>query len=648
MDTNSIIMSLVSNTTKENPMSAENIAACAGHTTADEVRALMGELMKQSDTITECKDGYYCKSEQDSILEIAEKNVLDKRISDYIIQNFDDVIEAQLFIASMSDIAKRQKKKTEFQNLTKGILRIIAADSKEIIHRQKLENAQRIAAEQYKNAPDFIKTRTTKNGEVKPYVDCPLLAQHIRENYKFKLVRNPFSDNTDIYFYSNRKGIYKRLSDDVLQSIIKLPIEKYDKTLVKSNDLREVMILLKTDRQSCTYEDFNSNEDIIVFNNGVLNIKTGELTPHSPEHLSTISIPCDYKQNGDKMPTLFEAWETAKINAPVFTQYLIDLSGGDKGVIKLILEFMGVAISNVFGHRYKSSLFLVGKGDTGKSQLFLLIQKLLGEDNCAKSSLEQLESRFGKVSMFGKRFVDDPDISFATIKELATFKQATGGDRQQVEQKGKDPFDFVFKGLLAFGCNRLPQFCGDRGEWVYNRIIPVECKNVIPKNRQNKHIVDDMYKEREEIVSLLVPFLMQTVNNNYSFDIPDCCITLKNQYKEDNDPIRQFFAECCKFRDGKYKVIKDKDYSRRDIYATYKYWYKENISTYYNSVSEKKFKDGIVDLLSECDIAEKDAVFDTRDGRYYIITLNDNGIMYFNELMHQKQIYKNSNKQYFI
>ena len=157
-----------------------------------------------------------------------------------------------------------------------------------------------------------------------------------------------------------------------------------------------------------------------------------------------------------------------------------------------------------------------------------------------------------------------------------------------------------------------------------------------------------MYKEREEIIRLLIPFLMQTVNNNYTFDIPDSCLALKEQYKEDNDPVRQFFAECCQFRSGKFKVIKDDDYTRREIYSTYKYWYKENVKEYSACVSERKFRDSIVDILAEGGIDEDDAVFNTKNGRYYAITLSDEGRMYYNELISQKTTYRNSNRQGFI
>ncbi|MDD6490157.1 MAG: primase-like DNA-binding domain-containing protein, partial [Clostridia bacterium] len=118
------------------------------------------------------------------------------------------------------------------------------------------------------------------------------------------------------------------------------------------------------------------------------------------------------------------------------------------------------------------------------------------------------------------------------------------------------------------------------------------------------------------------------------------CLALKEQYKEDNDPVRQFFAECCQFRQGKFKVIKDNDYTRREIYSTYKYWYKENVSSYYNSVSEKKFKDDILEILAEGEIEKDDAIFKYNGGRYYAITLNDDGKKYYNEFMFEKARYR--------
>jgi len=90
-----------------------------------------------------------------------------------------------------------------------------------------------------------------------------------------------------------------------------------------------------------------------------------ELMPHAPTVLSTIQIPC--KWTGKDIPT------------PVFDRYMETLTNGDAGVKRLLLEFIGACISNIKGWRMKKALFLVGDGDTGKSQLKSLVERLLGQ-----------------------------------------------------------------------------------------------------------------------------------------------------------------------------------------------------------------------------------------------------------------------------
>lgn len=125
---------------------------------------------------------------------------------------------------------------------------------------------------------------------------------------------------------------------------------------------------------------------------------------------------------------------------------------------------------------------MFGSGDTGKSQLKALTEKLLGADNCSSIDLKELEGRFGKSQMYGKRLVGSGDMSFANVNELKIFKCATGGDNIYIEFKGKDGFSFKYRGQLWFCMNELPRFGGDRGEWVYDRILAVECKMLFPRS----------------------------------------------------------------------------------------------------------------------------------------------------------------------
>lgn len=69
--------------------------------------------------------------------------------------------------------------------------------------------------------------------------------------------------------------------------------------------------------------------------------------------------------------------------------------------------------------------------------------------------------------------------------------------------------------------NRLPKFGGDDGQWVYDRIMQVECSNVIPKNKQDKMLLDKMYEEREGILYKFIMALKTVITNGYRFSEPD-------------------------------------------------------------------------------------------------------------------------------
>lgn len=50
--------------------------------------------------------------------------------------------------------------------------------------------------------------------------------------------------------------------------------------------------------------------------------------------------------------------------------------------------------------RLKKSLFLVGDGDTGKSQLKSLVERLLGKGNFIGIDLKEIEARFGTGAIY--------------------------------------------------------------------------------------------------------------------------------------------------------------------------------------------------------------------------------------------------------
>ncbi len=412
--------------------------------------------------------------------------------------------------------------------------------------------------------PDFIRYIPEHDMEV---VVCTRLAKYIREHQHYIFVRDNGKQGVLRYVYEN--GCYRYYSDDMIRGMIKSYIAAYNEDLVAMKTINETFGLLTTDLNFISHDEINTDEDVINFENGMLHLSTMTLEAHNPYAYSTIQIPCQ--------------WTGTDTETPVFDAYMDTLTNGDIAIKQLLLEFCGVCISNVKGYRMKKALFIVGKGDSGKSQLKSLVERLIGRDNFISTDLSEIEARFGTSNIYGKRLAGSSDMSFMTVGELKTFKKCTGGDSLFAEFKGMNGFEFTYGGMLWFCMNRLPKFGGDDGQWVYDRIMQIECNNVIPKDKQDKLLLDKMYAERDGIVYKFVTALKQVIANGYRFSEPDSVTEARKHYMEDNNTVIGFFNECMVEReDGK---ITDQCTTGR-VFNVYKAWCQDNNHGYSKTARE--------------------------------------------------------------
>lgn len=430
-----------------------------------------------------------------------------------------------------------------------------------------------------------------------PYIVVPLLARYTRENLDYILVRDNGKQGLLKYVY--RDGVYQLYSSDMMMGVIKQYIANYDEELVNMSKVNQALQHITTDLNYVGQDALNANENLINFQNGLLHVTDTDLTliPHTPDVYSTIQIPCRW--TGKPSPT------------PVFDSYMRTLTNGDREVYRLLLEFIGACISNIRGWRLKKSLFLVGDGDTGKSQLKSLVERLLGKGNFVGIDLKEIEARFGSGVIYGTRLAGSSDMSFLSVDELKTFKKLTGGDSVFAELKGMQGFEYTYSGLLWFCMNRLPKFGGDNGQWVYDRIMVVNCPNVIPKDKQDKTLIDKMYAERDGIIYKAVRALQTVIRNGYRFSEPESVTKARETYQSENSTVITFFEECmCPWPDGKI----NHHCTTGRIYRVYQAWCRENNNGF--SRAAKEFREELAAHLG---------------GTYQDITVRQKGNTYYRE-----------------
>ena len=451
--------------------------------------------------------------------------------------------------------------------------------------------------ETYKDAIYTDQSGTEKIDRIK-FVEI-----YINDN-SITIAHDTSNDAQLIYIFSN--GKYTYFSDVDVKRDITQTILDIDPYLFSVSEVNDILARIKLQAPKISIDDFDSNEYIINFKNGLVDIRTGTLMPHSPQVLSTIQIQCKYTP---------VTTADLKKYAPVFVSFLRTLTDENRPVSTLILQYLAVILSNINGAKFKKAMILFGEGNTGKSKLIELVQFLLGEENYAVCDIADLEQRFRTSMLFQKRLTGSSDMSFAKISELKIFKNATGGDQLFAEKKGKDGFKFGYKGLFLFATNRLPNFGGDKGSWVYDRFIIVKCDNVIPKEKQDRQLIDKMKTEKDVIASYLVSLLPSIIKDDYQLQIPAECDLSLEEFRISNSPVLQFYEQFCEERSA-FPAANDRITGAK-IYNAFVDWIKDTNTSKYTP----SYKEFVNEIASHIGVSKDDFFARNRDARYLRITV---------------------------
>lgn len=381
-------------------------------------------------------------------------------------------------------------------------------------------------------------------------IDTQELYLYIRNNGNIRVIKRGNDKGVILYQYQN--GRYHLLTESDCKAYIKsfMPVK-----CRKPSDWERVYKELITDYTNTEVKELNGNQEIINFLNGIFNIKTNLLLPHSPEYLTTIQIPCNWNP------------DLTLDDAPLFQSFLNHLTSGNKEDQTTLLEIIGLIVSNVNGYRFKKLLILHGPTDGGKSTFRQILIDLIGEENSHSLDIKQLNERFALSELDGKRLAGYGDLSSLSIKAVDKLKELSGGDSTRMEAKYQTGYQSCYKGFLLYACNELPLFSGNHGDELFNRFLIISCGNSVPKEKQDRDLIEKLRPEHDAIVSVAVRHLQRALERGHLTE-SDRVRDNRESYKLKNNSFELFLRERCILNEGQ---------TRRSWFNTiYKEWCKDN------------------------------------------------------------------------
>jgi len=185
---------------------------------------------------------------------------------------------------------------------------------------------------------------------------------------------------------------------------------------------------------SITPEELDKDPYLLNCQNGVINLRTGQITQHAKsKHLMLMKMASVSYVPGAQ--------------CPLFLQFLDEIFKGDAAMIEYVQKIIGYSLT---GNVMEKALFLfLGDGNNGKTTLLETIRHMLGDyagvvDINALMQGSQDSARERAIAdLHGKRFVTASESEASHRFAEATIKRLTGGIGSSGGSCGRMPLNLI-------------------------------------------------------------------------------------------------------------------------------------------------------------------------------------------------------------
>lgn len=305
----------------------------------------------------------------------------------------------------------------------------------------------------------------------------------------------------------------------------------------------------------CDEVQVNQDRDLIAVNNGVFNFKTKELQDYTPDMVFLSKSAVDYIDAGVPLKVMADGWDVES--------WLEEISA-DKDVCNLLWETAGAVLRPYV--RWNKTVWLYSTaGNNGKGTYCELLRNLLGPSACVSIPISDFSKDFALSPLIGKQAIitDENDVGLY-IDKVAVMKAVVTGDVITINKKFAQPVNYRFRGMMVQCLNEYPKV-KDRSDSFYRRQVFVPFEKCFT-GRENKAIKNEYLRDPEVLQYVMYKLLNM---DYYELSEPDACRLALADYKENNDPVRQFWNE---FEDEFAWDLLPYPF----LFDLYKKWYDEN------------------------------------------------------------------------
>jgi P4 family phage/plasmid primase-like protien len=387
-------------------------------------------------------------------------------------------------------------------------------------------------------------------------IDVALLADDV-------LARGPLRIGRDGMVWRYHGGVWREARDEVRHRVVACLAGRYRGSHATNC---EHVVHARVGRINCdpVREFINLRGDADGAGGGMLNWRTGEMLPWSPDYLSTVQLPV--------------AWDP-EATCERFESFLHQVLSPE--AVELAWEMLGYLMLS--GNPLQTAFLFYGTGSNGKGTLMRVITALLGVENCSSVSLDQLNAnRFAPAALYGKTANIAGDVDASYQESTAALKSLTGEDVFRGENKHRDGFEFVSWAVPLFSANEVPG-SADTSEGYLRRWTVLHFARSFSASERVLGLSDLLEQELPGIAHKAVLALRTLMDRGHFDKSKGDVAAAADEFARKIDQVRQWVEATCitvtsdevQTDDERASIAANRE-ARTVLFASYKHWHSMN------------------------------------------------------------------------
>lgn len=257
-----------------------------------------------------------------------------------------------------------------------------------------------------------------------------LVAEELCTEFHHKITFDSISQEWFLF----KDGIWKETPVEPIEVIVGKDLGRIFSGGFSYSYLQDIVRMIRAKLMAPLTDDLAG---LLPFRNGMLELSTGRLLPHSAKRFCTWCLPYEYDPFAGCEPV--ENW-------------LLEVAENNEALRDLLIAVLrAVLLGKVDLQRFVE---IIGPGGTGKSTFLHLATSLVGYQNTFITELKHLESsRFETAGLYGKRLclITDSDRYGGSVSVL---KSIVGQDTLRNERKHQKTWSgFTSKAMVLVAAN---------------------------------------------------------------------------------------------------------------------------------------------------------------------------------------------------